>query len=270
MNSIHPTAVIEPGAEIGEDVSIGAYSVIGPKVKLGRSCQIASHVVIAGHTSIGDETIVFQFASVGAPPQDLKFKGEDSRLEIGARNIVREYVTLQPGTLGGGMLTKIGDGNLFMACSHVGHDSILGNGNVVANSASIAGHVTIGDHVTIGGLVGIHQFVRVGNLALLGAGSMVAKDIPQFCLAQGDRAQLTGINVIGMERRGYAADVISRVRALYRTLFIAPGLFKDKLGKVQGEFGQFDECRSVIDFVKKSERGVAGARAKKSAIDDQS
>jgi UDP-N-acetylglucosamine acyltransferase len=159
MTDIHSTAVVAPEAEIGDGCSVGPYSVIGPKVKLGNGCRVGSHVVIEGNTTIGDENQIFQFASVGAAPQDLKYHGEDSTLQIGSRNIIREYVTLQPGTEGGGMQTTIGDQNLFMACCHVGHDCRVGHRNVFANSAALAGHVTIGNGVIVGGLSGVHQFV---------------------------------------------------------------------------------------------------------------
>ncbi|MCL4139356.1 UNVERIFIED_CONTAM: hypothetical protein GTU68_039304, partial [Idotea baltica] len=202
--SIHSTAIIHEGASLGEGTEVGPYSVIGSKVKLGKNNIIKSHVVIEGNTEIGDENTFFQFASVGAAPQDLKFHGEDSKLIIGNKNTIREYVTLQPGTEGGGMLTSIGDQNLFMASSHVGHDCKVGNANVIANSVALAGHVTIHDFVIMGGLSAVHQFVRIGDSSMISGGSMVIKDIPPFSIAQGDRASLVGINKIGLERRGFS------------------------------------------------------------------
>ncbi|MBX7136605.1 MAG: acyl-ACP--UDP-N-acetylglucosamine O-acyltransferase [Oligoflexia bacterium] len=262
MSFIHPTAVISAGAIIGEGSSVGPYSVIGPEVVLGRNNRVGSHVVIEGITRIGDDNQIYQFASVGAAPQDLKYHGERSELRIGNKNLIREYVTLQPGTSGGRMATDIGDGNLFMACSHVGHDGVIGNGNVIANSVALAGHVEIGNYVTLGGLTGIHQFVRIGDYALLGAGSMVPLDIPPYCVAQGDRAGLTGINQIGLERRGYGAADVSAIKELFRSLFVAKGLFKEKLQSCQEQFSSNKAAKVFLDFVTSSKRGVTPLRSK--------
>jgi len=265
MNQIHPTAVVYPGAVVGEGTTIGPYSVIGPKVVIGRGNRIASHVVIEGNTILGDENLVFQFASVGAAPQDLKYSGEDSVLEIGSKNIIREYVTLQPGTKGGGMLTKIGSGNLFMACCHVGHDGIVGDGNVFANSAALAGHVTVGSYCTVGGLAAVHQFVRLGDYCLLGGGTMANKDIPPYCIAQGDHAGLVGINVIGLERRGFAAEDVQMIRRLFRELFLAeagaaPLTAKVKAAKESGQWSS--SALYFLEFIESSKRGIAFPRVK--------
>lgn len=262
MSEIHPSAIVSPGAVIGEGCSVGAYSVIGPHVRLGRGNRIGSHVVIDGHTEVGDENVVFQFASIGAAPQDLKFKGERSVLRIGNRNIIREYVTLQPGTSGGGMLTSIGDSNLFMACSHVGHDSHVGSSNVIANSAAVAGHVEIGSYVTVGGLCGIHQFVRVGDYSLLSAGAMVSKDVPPYCIVHGDRAMLTGLNSVGLERRGISSDDILRLRKLYRGLFLGSGAFKERLESESSGARGFALGESLLAFIRTSKRGVCTVRTR--------
>lgn len=257
---IHPTAIISPGAGIGEGTSVGPYSVIGPNVILGKNNRVGPHVVIEGHTTIGDDNFIFQFASVGAAPQDLKYRGEASLLEIGSGNRIREFVTMQPGTEGGGMLTRVGDKNLFMANCHVGHDALIGDSNVFANSAALAGHVIVGNGVTVGGLSGIHQFVRIGDLAILGAGSMVSKDIPPFCIAQGDRAGLVGINRVALERRGYKTDEILRLRKIYREIFAAGGKISDKVTALKEANGDFALGASFLDFFLSSERGCAGPR----------
>lgn len=260
--SIHPTAVVSKEAKIGAGTTIGPYSVIGADVTIGRGNLIGSHVVIDGYTTIGDENQIFQFASIGARPQDLKYHGEKSTLLIGNRNIIREYATLQPGTEGGGMKTVIGNENLFMACTHVGHDGIIGDKNIFANSAALAGHVTVGDRVTVGGLVGIHQFVKLGDLSLISAGAMVTKDIPPYCIAHGDRAELVGINKIGLERAKFTENQISDARRAYRTIFLTQGILREKLQKLKEEIKGSDIVLKLIDFIENSERGVTTARRK--------
>ncbi|MCB0320962.1 MAG: acyl-ACP--UDP-N-acetylglucosamine O-acyltransferase [Bdellovibrionales bacterium] len=263
---VHPSAVVSEGARIGAGVEIGPFSVIGPQVILGDGCRLSSHVVVSGKTTIGKENAIFQFASIGAEPQDLKYRNEPSELLIGDNNTIREYVTLQPGTEGGGMVTSIGSGNLFMACSHVGHDAHLGNRNIVANSAAISGHVQIGDFVTVGGLVGIHQFVRVGDFAFVGAGAMVNQDIPPYCLAQGDRAQLYGINIIGLRRKEFSQPTIRALKETYRGLFFGSGKMKERIQQLRTQGGDFESphVEKFLKFVEQSERGIASA----SKIDD--
>lgn len=260
-SAIHPTAIIHEGAVVGAGTTIGPYSVIGSHVVLGTGNRIGSHVVIEGRTEIGQDNQIFQFASVGAIPQDLKYHGEPSRLVIGNRNIIREFVTLQPGTEGGGMLTQIGDGNLFMANSHLGHDGRVGNGNVIANSAALAGHVTIGNHTTVGGLVGVHQFTRLGDLCILSGGTMVVKDIPPYCIAQGDRAGLVGINKIALQRRGYSADDIRLLRQLYRELFLGDGPLAGRLVSCRNSYGENAIAGSFLSFCETSTRGLTFPRA---------
>lgn len=260
MASIHPTAIVHPSAKVGADTSIGPYSVVGEHVVIGARNKIGSHVVIEGRTSLGDDNVVFQFASVGAIPQDLKYRGEASTLTIGNKNIIREYATLQPGTAGGGMLTSVGDGNLFMASTHVGHDTRIGDSNVFANSAALAGHVTVGSFVVVGGLAGIHQFVRLGDYCLLGAGAMVNKDVPPYCIVEGNRAGLAGLNVIALERRGFSAQEIRELRAAYRSLFVASGTFKSRISAVEAELGSLPRVRALLEFVRQSQRGVCSPR----------
>ena len=181
MTRIHPTALVDPRAELEEDVEVGAYSIIGRGVKVGKGTRIRSHVVIEGNTTLGSDNAIFEFATLGNIPQDLKYKGEDSRLILGNRNIVREYASLNPGTKGGGMVTRVGDGNCLMMYCHIAHDCIIGNNNIIANGATLGGHVIVEDYVVVGGLVGIHQFVKVGTSALLGAGSMVSTPLLSIC-----------------------------------------------------------------------------------------
>lgn len=264
---IHSTAIIEVGAEIGEGVSVGPFSVIGPQVRLGRGVRIGSHVVIEGRTSLGEESQVFQFASIGAKPQDLKYSGEESILEIGSHNIVREYVTIQPGTAGGGMKTVVGDRNLFMACSHVAHDVTIGSGNIVANSAAIAGHVVVGDRVVIGGLSGIHQFVRLGDLSMIGAGAMVSKDVPPFAIVQGDRARFVAVNVVGLERAKIGREEIQNIRSLFRKAFFGGISFSSLPEESADLVAKSTLCAQVVEFIKSSERGVVAGRRRRAGDD---
>ena len=257
---VHPMAVVAPEAVLGEGTRVGPFSVIGPDVTIGRYTIVGSHVVIEGYTHIGNDNLIYQFASVGAVPQDKKFHGEPSTLEIGDRNVIREYVTLQPGTVGGGMKTVIGSGNLFMACTHVGHDCLIGDDNIFANSVALAGHVRVSDRVIIGGLAGLHQFVSIGELALVGAGSMVSKDIPPYCIAQGDRAALVGVNVMGLQRAGISPTEVSICRKLFRELFFSSGNLAEALKAAQGTYSE-SRCGNVLlQFVAASERGVASLR----------
>ena len=259
MSTIHPTAIVDKSAQIGEGTTIGAFSIIGPNVRIGARSWIGPHVVVEGHTELGDDNKVFQFASVGSQPQDLKYRGEPSTLQIGNGNIIREYVTLQPGTHGGGMKTVIGDRNLFMANTHVGHDSIVGSGCVVANGAALAGHVTVADGVIIGGLSGIHQFVRLGAVCMIGAGAMVAQDIPPYCMAQGDRATIQGLNRVGLERNGGTREDLSLLREAYRAVFNHSSgmVFKDRVVVARTIVGENKRGLDFITFLERSERGIA-------------
>jgi len=271
---IHPTAIVAAGAVRGAGTVVGPYTIIGAHVRVGERCRIGPHVVLDGHTTLGADNVVFQFASVGAPPQDLKYRGEPSTLVLGDRNIIREYVTLQPGTTNGGMSTTIGHGNLFMANSHVGHDSHLGDGNVIANSAAIAGHVTICNRVTIGGLSGIHQCVTVGDQAIIGGGAMVAQDIPPYTMAQGDRARLVGLNKIGLERHGMTPDAIARLKRVYREVFFGSAALRERtlrerVSHLLTENGDFAPGMAFLNFILASQRGVAGPRRQSGGADDE-
>ena len=239
--AIHPTAVIEPGAEIGTGVRIGPFCVVGSQVRLADRVELRSHVVVTGDTAIGDETVIFPFASIGEVPQDLKYRGEKVRLKIGARNRIREYVTMNPGTEGGGGVTRIGDDGLFMAGAHVAHDCRIGDRVILVNNASVAGHCVLEDDVIVGGLSGVHQFVRIGRGAMIGAVTMVTADVIPFGLVQGPRGHLDGLNLIGLKRREIAA-----LRSLLADL--GRGAFRDSARtRAEGTVSAME--REVLDFI---------------------
>ena len=256
MAKIHPTAVVDPHAELAGDVEIGPYVVIGANVKIAEGAKIQSHAVIDGFTTMGRGNVVFPFATVGTIPQDLKYRGEPSELIIGDNNTIREFASLNPGTVGGGMITRVGSQNLLMMYCHIAHDCIVGNRNVIANGATLGGHVVIEDNVIVGGLVGIHQFVRIGSGAILGAGSMVSKDVPPFCNATGDRAKLHGLNVEGMKRRGFENAKIEAIRKAYRIVFRSKLKTADALEKIRRELPALQELEQFISFIAASERGI--------------
>lgn len=256
MSRIHPTSIIDARAELGSDVEIGPYSVIGAGVKIGNGSRIHAHAVIQGRTTLGAGNTVYPFSSVGSPPQDLKYRGEPSELLIGNRNTIREYASLNPGTTGGGMVTRVGDQNLLMMYCHIAHDCQVGNHNVIANGATLGGHVTIEDFVIVGGLVGIHQFVRIGSGAILGAGSMVSKDVPPFCNATGDRARLRGLNLEGLKRRGFERPVIEAIRKAYRIAFQSKLKTDVAVARIRQELAGIPEVEKLISFIAQSERGI--------------
>jgi UDP-N-acetylglucosamine acyltransferase len=259
MPQIHPTAIVEPGASVAPSVKIGPYCVVGPKAELGENVELFSHVVVTGRTSVGEGTRIFPFASIGHQPQDLKYKGEDSRLIIGRNNIIREQVTMNPGTSGGGMVTKVGDGCLFMVGAHVAHDCILGDHVIMANNATLAGHVRIEDYAMFGGLSAVHQFVRIGRHAMVGGVTGVERDVIPYCSVLGDRARLSGLNIIGMQRRGFSREEIQAVRTAYQMLFQsdAGGTFAERLDAVAQRFGDVRPVREVLDFIEvDSPRGL--------------
>lgn len=261
MAEIHPTAIVAAGAELDGDVEIGPYAIIGPTVRLGAGSRVGSHTVIEGRTTFGRNNVVFHHVSVGAAPQDLKYRGEDTEVVIGDDNTLREFVTVHLGTAGGGGTTSIGSHNLVMNYSHIAHDCHVGNHVVVANGAQFAGHVTVEDHVVIGALVGIHQHARVGESAIIGAGSMVSQDVPPFCNATGDRAHLFGLNQIGLKRRGLSPELVSSIKKAYRIVFRSGGRFADAIATARRQLPPSPQLEHFLSFLESSERGVCRPRS---------
>ena len=249
MAQIHASAVIEDGAQIGDNCIIGAFCVVGPEVVLLNDVELKSHVVITGQTEIGEGTVVFSFAVIGEIPQDLKFQGEKSSLIIGKRNRIREHVTMNPGTEGGGGVTRIGDDGLFMAGCHIAHDVQIADRVIVVNSAAIAGHCVLEDDVIVGGLSGVHQFVRIGRGAIIGAVTMVTNDVIPFGLVQAQRGVLDGLNLVGLKRRGVPRPDIKALRAAFQMLAQGEGTFQDRAHRL-GEETDNEYVREIVDFVK--------------------
>ncbi|MFW2587378.1 acyl-ACP--UDP-N-acetylglucosamine O-acyltransferase [Sagittula sp. SSi028] len=245
---IHPSAVIEPGARIGEGVRIGPFCHIGPEVTLHDRVELKSHVVVTGNTTIGEETVVFPFGVIGEIPQDLKFRGEKTSLRIGKRNRIREHVTMNTGTEGGGGETVVGDDGLFMAGCHVAHDVRVGNKVILVNNVALAGHCVIEDDVIVGGLSGVHQWVRIGRGAIIGAVTMVTNDVIPYGLVQGPRGKLDGLNLVGLKRRGVARSDITALRAAFQMLAQGEGAFQDRARRL-GDETQSDYVREIVEFV---------------------
>ncbi len=245
---IHGSAVVEEGATIGEGTIVGPFSLVGPEVVLGARVEVKSHAVVTGRTEVGDETVIFPGAVIGEIPQDLKFRGEATRLTIGERNRIREGVTMNTGTEGGGGLTSVGDDCLFMTGAHVAHDAHVGNRVIVANQGAIAGHCVIEDDVIIGGLSGIHQWVRIGKGAIIGAVTMVTNDVIPYGLVQGPRGELDGLNLIGLKRKGVARSDITALRAAFQMLAQGEGTFQDRARRL-GEDSESAYVREIVDFI---------------------
>jgi UDP-N-acetylglucosamine acyltransferase len=258
MSLIHSSAVIEDGAVLGENVSVGPFAYIGSKVKIGDNTTIASHAVIEGDTSIGKNNRIFPHSAIGTIPQDLKYAGEDVQLVIGDNNTIREFTLLNPGTKGGGSVTRIGNGNLLMGYVHLGHDVILGDNCILANGATLAGHVELGNHVVIGGLTPIHQFVHIGDYAMIGGASALAQDIPPFCLAEGNRATLRGLNLTGL-RRHIEREEINALKAAYKELFEQGNPLQEVAQKLF-ETTDSEKVRSLCEFIRTSKRGIPFTR----------
>lgn len=256
MALVHPTAIVHPDAQLHETVEVGPYAVIGAKVRLGAGTRVGPHAVIEGRTTIGERNRIFQFASVGAAPQDLKYRGEDTELVLGDDNMVREFATLHIGTAGGGGATRIGSRNLFMAYSHVAHDCVVGNGCILANCAALGGHVVLEDHVILGGLSAVHQFTRVGRNAFIAGGAMVAMDVPPYCMAQGDRAELVGLNLEGLRRHGFTEEQMGRLKEAYRLLFRSKLNLSEALARLEAEQGGHPEVDHLLAFIRQSKRGL--------------
>jgi UDP-N-acetylglucosamine acyltransferase len=248
--AIHPTAIVADGAQIGDGVEIGPYSVVGGNVVLGDGVVLHSHVVIDGWTTIGAETHVFPFASVGHVPQDKKFSGEKTELIIGENNTIREGVTINPGTEHGGGVTRIGNGGLFMAGVHVAHDCIVGDNVIFANNATLGGHCVVGDFAFMSGLTAAHQFVRIGKHAIIGGMSGVEKDVIPYGSVLGNRAVLKGLNIVGLKRRGFSRDEIHSLRRAYRLLFAEEGTLKERVADVAEEYGDNESVMDIVDFIR--------------------
>jgi len=259
--TIHPAAVVDSAAKLADGVVIGPFCCVGPHVELGDNVQLVSHVSVAGRTKIGAGTVVYPFTSLGHPPQDLKFRGEESELIIGCNNCIRESVTMNPGTEGGGMVTRVGNNGLFMVGSHVAHDCIVGNNVILANNATLGGHVVMGDHAILGGLSAVHQFVRIGEHAMIGGMSGVENDVIPYGLVMGDRARLCGLNLVGLERRGFSRDEIKSLRSAYRMLFAPEGTLAERVEEVARLFDSTRVVSDVVGFIRsKSARALCQPR----------
>jgi UDP-N-acetylglucosamine acyltransferase len=253
---IHPTAIIDSKADIGSNVEVGPYSIIGANVHIGSGTVIGPHVVIQPHVEIGPDCHIFQYASIGAVPQALKFQGEETYVKIGRGTVVREFVTVNRGTGFGGEITEVGEENFLMAYVHIAHDCKTGRNVILANNATLAGHIVIEDFVTVGGLVAIHQFVRIGNYAYIGGKSAVVKDIPPYVIAAGDRAKLHGLNSVGLKRHGFSQETLSSLKKAYRIIFRIGLTLNEAIERVKAEVEQVPEVNDLIKFIKSSERGI--------------
>jgi UDP-N-acetylglucosamine acyltransferase len=249
-NKIHPTAIVEAGAKLGSGISIGPYCTVGPEVTLGDGVELVSHAVVAGTTTIGARTRIFPFASIGHQPQDLKYKGEPATLLIGSDCIIREGVTMNPGTEGGGSKTVVGNGCAFLANSHVGHDCIVGNSVIFSNNVMLAGHCNVGDFVIIGGGAAVIQFARVGAHAFVGGMSGLENDLIPYGMALGNRAHLSGLNIVGLQRRGFPRDKIHDLRRAYRALFAAEGTLMERVEDVANEFRDNAAVNEILEFIR--------------------
>ena len=261
MTDIHTTAIIDSNANIGEGVVIGPYCVVEAGVTLQENVVLHSHVVVGGLSDVGAETEIYPFASIGLPPQDLKYVGESSKLKIGRRNRIREHVTMNPGTADGGMITRVGDDCLFMVGAHVAHDCRMGDHVIMANNATLAGHVVVGDYAILGGLSAVHQFVRIGRHAIIGGMSGVENDVIPYGSVMGDRARLSGLNVIGLKRRNFAKDEIHNLRTAYRMLFAEEGTLQERIDDVAKMFEDNADIQEIVDFMRAdSSRGLTQPR----------
>jgi len=256
VTDIHPTAIVSPGAELGAGVRVGPYAIVGPHVRIGDGTVIHGHAVVDGWTEIGRNAQIFPFASVGLPPQDLKYKGEKSTLTIGDGTIIRETATLHSGTAGGGGSTTVGSNTLIMVGVHIAHDCHIGSRVIMANATHLGGHVTIEDAAVIGALSAIHQFSKVGPIAMIGGGSMVTRDVAPYCTVTGDRARLVGLNRIGMERNGFDEVRIDAVKRAFRLIFRSKLLLKEALARVEREMTGSPEVDRMVKFIRDSERGI--------------
>tara|TARA_Y100001970_G_scaffold294183_1_gene448118 strand:- start:41394 stop:42194 length:801 start_codon:yes stop_codon:yes gene_type:complete len=261
MTNIHHTAVVSEKARLGSNVTVGPYCVIGDNVELGDDVELVAQIFIDGHTKIGNTTKIFPFASIGTPPQDLKYKGEISRLEIGENNIIREHVTMNPGTDGGGLLTKVGNNCLFMVATHVAHDCLIGNHVIMANNATLAGHVEIDDWAILGGLSAVHQFVRIGRHAIVGGVTGVRDDVIPYGSVVGDQGKLAGLNLVGLKRRGFDRQTIHDLRRAFRLLFANEGTMAERISDVAELYGNNEPVMDIVNFIQEdSSRAICQPR----------
>lgn len=258
---IHPSAVVAHAARLGRGVVVGPFCMVGPDVELGDGVRLVSHVAVAGHTRVGDGTRVFPFASLGHEPQDLKFRGELSELVIGRDCVIREGVTMNPGTAAGGLLTRVGDRSVFLAQSHVAHDCRVGDDVIFSNNVMLAGHCIVGDNAILGGGAAVHQFVRLGRSSFIGGLAGVEHDVIPFGIALGNRAHLAGLNVVGLKRRGFSRETIHDLRRAYKLLFAAPGTLKERCEAVAAEFGGHEQADEILAFLRDGgERAICTPR----------
>ena len=250
MTGIHPSAIVEDGAQIGQGVSIGPFCFVGSEARIDDGVSLHSHVVVVGRSRIGANTKVFPFASIGTPPQDLKYRGEPSELVIGCNNIIREHVTMNPGTEGGGMMTRIGNNCLFMVGSHVAHDCDIGDHVILVNNATLGGHVSVGDWAILGGLSAAHQFVRIGRHAMIGGMSGIENDVIPYGSVIGNRARLSGLNIVGLKRRNFSREVIHALRNAYRLLFAPEGTMAERLQDVAEVFHDNEPVMEIVNFIR--------------------
>lgn len=262
---IHPTAIIDPKAELGNNVTIGPYSVVGEHVRLHDGVELKSHVVVEGRTTVGAGTVIYPFASIGHAPQDLKFHGEASELIIGRNNTIREHATMNPGTETGAMKTIVGDNCLFMMSTHVAHDCVVGNHVIMANNATLAGHVEVGDHALIGGLSAVLQFVRIGAYAVIGGMSGVENDVIPYGRVKGERAYLAGLNLIGLERNGFSRDQVRTLQRAFNELFGDEGTLEQRIEMVSNDFSGDSAVMQIIDFARTKTRYPLCAPLKKAS-----
>ena len=248
--SIHPTAIVDKKAKLSEDVTIGPYCIIGPHAALGDRCECKSHIVIEGHTTIGSDCVIYPFASLGTPPQDIQYKNEPTELHIGHNCLIREHVTMNVASNKGDGLTKVGNHGMFMVGTHIGHDCQVGDYVNMANQATLGGHAVIGDYVIIGGLSAVHQFVHIGEHAMIGGMSRIVNDVIPFGVAKGVSAHLSGLNLVGLRRRGFDRDDIFELRKAYRILFVDEGMMEDRLYNAESMFSDSEPVMRVIDFIR--------------------
>jgi UDP-N-acetylglucosamine acyltransferase len=256
MTSVHATALVDPSAQLAGDVTVGPYSIIGPHVEIGAGCWIGPHVVITGRTRIGANNRIYQFVSLGEIPQDKKYSGEPTRLEIGDNNTIREFCTFNIGTVQDGGVTRLGNDNWIMAYVHLAHDCQVGHHTILANNAQLAGHVVVGDHAILGGFTGVHQFCRIGTHAITGGSTLVLKDVPPYVMASGNPAKPYGINAEGLKRRGFSADTIAGLKRAYRAIYRTGDTVEQAHAALAQQLSECPEIQPLIDFLKVPGRGI--------------